>query len=82
MKTGGGGGGGGVCGGGGGVITNDGFLESSLLYNARCIMYAGETMHCKPCYKDRFVYRYSFVIFSPKLRNTELVQLSYYHRSG
>ena len=33
-----------------GVITNDGFLECIVLYNALCTMHAGETMHCKPCY--------------------------------
>ena len=35
-----------------GVITNDGFLECIILYNALCTMHAGETMHCKPCYKS------------------------------
>ena len=34
-----------------GVITNDGFLECIILYNALCTMHAGETIHCKPCYK-------------------------------
>ena len=34
-----------------GVITNDGFPECIILYNALCTMHAGETMHCKPCYK-------------------------------
>ena len=33
-----------------GVITNDGFPECIILYNALCTMHAGETMHCKPCY--------------------------------
>ena len=33
-----------------GVITNDGFSEFIILYNALCTMHAGETMHCKPCY--------------------------------
>ena len=33
------------------VITNDGFLECIILYNALCTIHAGETMHCKPCYK-------------------------------
>ena len=35
-----------------GVITNDGFPECIILYNALCTMHAGETMHCKPCYKS------------------------------
>ena len=35
-----------------GVITNDGFLECIILYNALCTMHAGETMRCKPCYNE------------------------------
>ena len=34
------------------MITNDGFPECIILYNALCTictMHAGETMHCKPC---------------------------------
>ena len=34
-----------------GVITNDGHLECIILYNALYTMHAGETTHCKPCYK-------------------------------
>ena len=34
-----------------GVITNDGFLECIILYNALCTMHPGETMHYKPCPK-------------------------------
>ena len=36
-----------------GVITNDGFPECIILYNALCTMHAGETMHWKPCYNLR-----------------------------
>ena len=32
------------------MITNDGFLECIILYNAQCTMHAGETIHCEPCY--------------------------------
>ena len=34
------------------MITNDGFSECIILYNALCTMHAGETMHCKPCYNE------------------------------
>ena len=37
------------------MITDDGFLECIILYNALCTMHAGETMHCKPCYKIMLV---------------------------
>ena len=36
------------------MITNEGFLECIVLYNALCTMHVGETMHCKPCYKYKF----------------------------
>ena len=39
-----------------GVITNDGFLECIMLYNAMCAMHDGETMHHKPCYKMQTLY--------------------------
>ena len=35
-----------------GVITNNGFPECIILYNALCTKLAGEIMHCKPCYNQ------------------------------
>ena len=37
-----------------GVITNDGFSECIILYNALCTMHAGETMYYEPCYNMVF----------------------------
>ena len=46
-----------------GVITNDGFLECIILYNALCTMDAGETMHCKPCYDMQYCFYHSMKWF-------------------
>ena len=62
------------------VITNDGFLECIIqLYNALCTMHAGETMHCKPCYKSKSniaIYQkwyYFFTVYQNMLnKNTKL----------
>ena len=47
-----------------GVITNDGFPECIILYNALGTMHAGEAMHCKPCYNiyiNIYIYIYTCI---------------------
>ena len=46
------------------MITNDGFLECIILYNALCTMHAGEAMHCKPCYKSGQGANAAFIAFN------------------
>ena len=47
------------------LITNDGSLWCIILYNALCTMHAGETMHCKACYKTNLETRLAWAFKSP-----------------